>query len=117
MLRKCGSAGAPANPRELHCRRVRRVRSLPVFRAPDAPFAGADLSIARCDRRPLPMSAEESRERGWDEVDVVFVTGDAYVDHPSFAMALLGRLLESAGFRVAVLSQPDWRSAEAFRAF
>lgn len=57
------------------------------------------------------------RARGWNEVDVVFVTGDAYIDHPSFAMALLGRLLESRGFRVAILSQPDWKSAEAFRQF
>ena len=66
---------------------------------------------------PLPMTAEEVAGRGWDAVDVVFVTGDAYVDHPSFAMALLGRLLEAAGFRVAVLSQPDWHSCEAWRRF
>ena len=66
---------------------------------------------------PLPMSREEMEARGWDEVDVVFVTGDAYVDHPSFAMALLGRLLESEGFRVAILSQPDWRSCEPWRTF
>jgi uncharacterized radical SAM protein YgiQ len=63
------------------------------------------------------MTPREVEKRGWDSVDVVFVTGDAYVDHPSFAMALLGRLLEAAGFRVAILSQPDWRSAEAFRTF
>ena len=63
------------------------------------------------------MSAVEMRKRGWDEVDVVFVTGDAYVDHPSFAMALLGRLLESEGFRVGILSQPDWRIAQAWRTF
>ncbi|MBK9385224.1 MAG: YgiQ family radical SAM protein [Planctomycetes bacterium] len=56
------------------------------------------------------------RQRGWDEADVVFVSGDAYVDHPSFAAALLGRTLEAAGFRVAVLSQPDWRNADAWRA-
>ncbi|MDZ4821321.1 MAG: YgiQ family radical SAM protein, partial [Planctomycetota bacterium] len=56
-------------------------------------------------------------DRGWDSVDIVFVTGDAYVDHPSFAMALLGRLLESEGYRVAILSQPDWQSAEAWRTF
>ena len=55
--------------------------------------------------------------RGWDAVDVVFVTGDAYVDHPSFAMAILGRVLEAAGFRVAILSQPDWRSCEPWRQF
>ena len=67
--------------------------------------------------RPLPMSAEEAAERGWDAVDVVFVTGDAYVDHPSFAMAILGRTLEAAGFRVGIVSQPDWRSAEPWRRF
>src|SRR5207247_7716169 len=66
---------------------------------------------------PLPMSGEEMRERGWDWVDVVFVTADAYVDHPSFAMASLGRGLESAGYRVAILSQPDWRSVEPWRQF
>jgi uncharacterized radical SAM protein YgiQ len=64
----------------------------------------------------LPTTAEEIRARGWDGVDVVLVTADAYVDHPSFAMAVLGRVLESQGFRVAVLAQPDWRSADAWRA-
>ena len=64
---------------------------------------------------PLPLTREEMQGRGWDEVDVVFVTGDAYVDHPSFAMAILGRLLESEGFRVAILSQPDWHSCDAWR--
>ena len=53
---------------------------------------------------------------GWDSCDVVLVTGDAYVDHPSFGMALVGRLLEAHGFRVGILSQPDWRSAEPFAA-
>jgi uncharacterized radical SAM protein YgiQ len=66
---------------------------------------------------PLPMSGAEMRARGWDSVDVVFVTGDAYVDHPSFAMAILGRMLEAAGYRVAILSQPDWRSVEPWRQF
>ena len=63
------------------------------------------------------MSAPEMRARGWDEVDIVFVTGDAYVDHPSFAMAILHRVLEAAGFRVAILSQPDWHSCEPWRQF
>jgi uncharacterized radical SAM protein YgiQ len=66
---------------------------------------------------PLPLSPDEVAARGWDAVDVVFVTGDAYVDHPSFAMALLGRLLEADGFRVAILSQPDWHSCDAWRTF
>ena len=66
---------------------------------------------------PLPMTGAEMRDRGWDQVDVVFVSGDAYIDHPSFAMAILGRILEAAGFRVGMLSQPDWRSCEAWREF
>src|SRR6266700_443596 len=66
---------------------------------------------------PLPMSRAEMKSRGWDAVDVVFVTGDAYVDHPSFAMAILGRVLEAEGFRVAMLSQPDWHSCEPWRQF
>src|SRR5262245_30080480 len=66
---------------------------------------------------PLPMSRAEVAARGWDAVDVVFVTGDAYVDHPSFAMAILGRVLEAADIRVAILSQPDWRSCEPWRQF
>ena len=57
----------------------------------------------------LPMTMDEARRRGWDELDVVIVTGDAYIDHPSFAMAILGRVLEAAGFRVGLVSQPDWR--------
>src|SRR3954469_22088849 len=64
-----------------------------------------------------PMSRVEMQALGWDYVDVVFVTGDAYVDHPSFAMAILHRVLEAAGFRVAMLSQPDWRSVEPWRQF
>ena len=66
---------------------------------------------------PLPMTLAEARRRGWDELDVVFVTGDAYVDHPSFAMALLGRVLQAAGFRVGIVSQPDWRNCDAWRTF
>ena len=68
-------------------------------------------------RPPLPMSRGEMEARGWDEVDVVFVTGDAYVDHPSFANGILPRVLEAAGYRVGVLAQPDWKSAEAWRTF
>ncbi len=69
------------------------------------------------ERPPLPMTRAEMEARGWDEVDVVFVTGDAYVDHPSFANGILARVLEAAGFRVAVLAQPDWKSAEPWRTF
>ncbi len=77
------------------------------------PPAGRDADTVRF----LPMTPQEVAARGWDTVDVVFVTGDAYVDHPSFAMGLLGRLLESEGYRVAILSQPDWHSCEPWRAF
>ncbi len=66
---------------------------------------------------PLPMTAQEVADRGWDAVDVVFVTGDAYVDHPSFAMAILGRVLQAEGYRVAILAQPDWHSCDAWRTF
>src|SRR5271166_59118 len=66
---------------------------------------------------PAPTSRAEMHARGWDQVDVVFVTGDAYVDHPSFAMALLARVLEAAGFRVGMLSQPDWHSCLLWREF
>ena len=65
----------------------------------------------------LPTTRAEMLARGWDEVDVVFVSGDAYVDHPSFAAALLGRVLEAKGFRVAILAQPPWQNADAFREF
>jgi uncharacterized radical SAM protein YgiQ len=71
-------------------------------RAPAAPF--------------LPMSRAEMDKLGWDSCDVILVTGDAYVDHPSFGMALIGRLLEAQGYRVGIISQPDWHSAEPFRA-
>jgi uncharacterized radical SAM protein YgiQ len=64
----------------------------------------------------LPMSRAEMDALGWYECDIVLVTGDAYIDHPSFGMALIGRLLEAQGFRVGILSQPDWHSAEPFRA-
>lgn len=85
--------------------------SLPIVDRPDV------RSLPAPPTAPLPMTRDEMLARGWDEVDIVFVTGDAYVDHPSFAMALLGRLLESEGYRVAILSQPDWRSCEAWRTF
>ena len=64
----------------------------------------------------LPTTRAEMDELGWDSCDVILVTGDAYVDHPSFGMALIGRLLEAHGFRVGIMSQPDWRDVDAFRA-
>jgi uncharacterized radical SAM protein YgiQ len=64
----------------------------------------------------LPMSRAEMDKLGWDSCDIIIITGDAYIDHPSFGMALIGRVLESQGFRVGIISQPDWHSADAFRA-
>ena len=63
----------------------------------------------------LPVCAADVRARGWDGVDFVYVTGDAYVDHPSFGVAIISRVLEAAGYRVAILAQPDYRSTEDFR--
>ncbi len=65
----------------------------------------------------LPVTAEEMAARGWDEADFVLVTGDAYVDHSTFGTAIISRVLESRGYRVAILAQPDWRSADDFRRF
>ena len=64
----------------------------------------------------LPTSREEMDQLGWDSCDIIIVTGDAYVDHPSFGMAIIGRLLEDQGFRVGIIAQPDWQSSEAFEA-
>jgi uncharacterized radical SAM protein YgiQ len=64
----------------------------------------------------LPMSRAEMEALGWDECDIILVTGDAYIDHPSFGMALVGRLLEAQGFRVGIIAQPDWQSAEPLQA-
>jgi uncharacterized radical SAM protein YgiQ len=64
----------------------------------------------------LPMSRAEMDKLGWEECDIILVTGDAYVDHPSFGMAIVGRLLEAQGFRVGIIAQPDWHSVDPFRA-
>ena len=64
----------------------------------------------------LPMSRAEMEQLGWDSCDIILVTGDAYVDHPSFGMSVVGRVLEAQGFRVGIIAQPDWTSAEAFKA-
>lgn len=63
----------------------------------------------------LPMSMAEMEQLNWDSCDIILVTGDAYVDHPSFGMAVIGRVLEAQGFRVGIISQPDWQSAEDFK--
>ncbi len=62
----------------------------------------------------LPMSRKEMNKLGWDSCDVVLVTGDAYVDHPSFGMAVIGRMLEAQGFRVGIIAQPDWSNKQDF---
>jgi uncharacterized radical SAM protein YgiQ len=63
----------------------------------------------------LPMNREEMEQLGWDSCDIIIVTGDAYVDHPSFGMAVIGRVLEAQGFRVGIIAQPEWDSAEPFK--
>ena len=63
----------------------------------------------------LPVSKKDMKERGWEQLDFVLVSADAYVDHPSFGAAIIARVLEDEGYRVAVLAQPDWHSADAFR--
>jgi len=75
-------------------------------------FWAASLGVAPL----LPMSREEMAQLGWDSCDIIIVTGDAYVDHPSFGMAVIGRMLENQGFRVGIIAQPDWQSAEPFKA-
>ena len=65
----------------------------------------------------LPITREEMKERGWDQVDFVYISGDAYVDHPSFGYAIITRLLESRGYRVGIIAQPDWRKPESVQVF
>ena len=91
------------NPRPMHAaRELFSYRKYWASRFGTAPF--------------LPMSREEMDALGWDSCDIILVTGDAYVDHPSFGMAIIGRTLEAQGFRVGLIAQPDWRSAEPFKA-
>ncbi|HUV41575.1 MAG TPA: YgiQ family radical SAM protein [Sedimentisphaerales bacterium] len=68
-------------------------------------------------RQFIPAAPDEMHQRGWDQPDIILVTGDAYIDHPAFGVALIGRWLEKLGYHVAILAQPDWRSADAFRIF
>ena len=91
-----------------------RLESLPAL---PRTAAGGRSCTGPLARVPLPMSMKEALEKGWTELDVVFITGDAYIDHPSFAMAILGRTLEAAGFRVGIVSQPDWRTCDDWRRF
>jgi uncharacterized radical SAM protein YgiQ len=80
-------------------------------------FASVPKRSSRAATAPfLPMSRAEMDVLGWDSCDIILITGDAYIDHPSFGMALVGRLLEAQGYRVGIISQPDWTSVEPFRA-
>ena len=76
------------------------------------PFWAKRFGVAKM----LPMTRAEMDALGWDSCDIILVTGDAYIDHPSFGMALVGRLLEAQGFRVGIIAQPDWQNANAFKA-
>ncbi len=85
--------------------------------APKDIFSHRKYWAARFGTAPfLPMSRPEMEKLGWDECDIILVSGDAYVDHPSFGMAIVGRLLEAQGFRVGIIAQPDWHSVDPFRA-
>ena len=64
----------------------------------------------------LPMTRAEMEALGWDELDILLITGDCYVDHPSFGVAIIGRLLEHHGYRVGIVAQPDWSTPESLRA-
>ncbi len=100
MSQVLSTAAAPAKPAALKA--LGSYRPFWAKRFGPAPF--------------LPMSRAEMDQLGWDSCDVIIVTGDAYVDHPSFGMAVIGRVLEAQGFRVGIIAQPDWTSAEAFKA-
>ncbi len=65
----------------------------------------------------LPITAQEAKDRGWENVDFVYVTGDAYVDHPSFGVSIISRVLEAKGYKVGIISQPDWKNNQAFKVF
>ncbi|MCG5238658.1 YgiQ family radical SAM protein [Azospirillum doebereinerae] len=86
-----------------------------MLSAPNLFAHGPDRSVRAKPAPFLPMSRAEMDRLGWDECDVIVVTGDAYIDHPSFGMAIIGRLLESQGLRVGIIAQPDWNSAEPFK--
>jgi uncharacterized radical SAM protein YgiQ len=93
-----------------------------MLAAPDLRPAGSAASLSAAPSRALqaapflPMSRAEMQALGWEQCDVIVVTGDAYVDHPSFGMAIIGRVLEAQGLRVGMIAQPDWHSADAFAA-
>jgi uncharacterized radical SAM protein YgiQ len=90
---------------------------MPANELPSQSFCERPQTLSRAPVAPfLPMSRAEMDKLGWDSCDIILITGDAYIDHPSFGMALVGRLLEAQGYRVGIISQPDWTSVEPFRA-
>src|SRR5262245_42025690 len=98
-------------------RRETSMQTNPLNNPPKAPdlFAHRKYWAHRLTAAPfLPMSREEMDLLGWDQCDVILVSGDAYVDHPSFGMGVVGRVLEAQGFRVGIIAQPDWRSTADF---
>lgn len=92
--------------------------SAPITPLSAKPIFDYDKYWAECygTAEYLPMSRKEMDKLGWDSCDIIIVTGDAYVDHPSFGMAVIGRVLEAQGFRVGIIAQPDWHSKDAFMA-
>jgi uncharacterized radical SAM protein YgiQ len=84
--------------------------------APDLRFHSAQRAAVLAPAPFLPMSRQEMEALGWQQCDVIIISGDAYVDHPSFGSGLIGRVLEAQGLRVGIIAQPDWHSADAFRA-
>ena len=101
---------------------MRTMKTAPTHLTANTPGVPKDIFshrkywAARFGTAPyLPMSRAEMDALGWDECDIIIVTGDAYVDHPSFGMAIVGRLLEAQGFRVGIIAQPDWQSADTFK--
>ena len=118
---RVSAAQAPATPQgwfsQIRTQRTGAVHSAPLMESARDITAYRRHWAARFGTAPfLPMSREEMDLLGWDSCDVIVVTGDAYVDHPSFGMAIIGRVLEAQGFRVGIIAQPDWHSAEPFRA-
>ena len=85
----------------------------------DLPTNNCERKISRDDMKNnfLPLSRNELARRGWDDIDIVLITGDAYVDHPAFGTAVIGRLLEAQGYRVGIIAMPDWTDPESVTVF
>ena len=114
----CGATSARSRVRSTDTIPAHFVRPISTAMRSAKPLYEYDKYWAECygPASFLPVSRAEMDELGWDSCDIIIVTGDAYVDHPSFGMAIVGRLLESQGYRVGIISQPDWHSKDAFEA-